>query len=76
MHRRAIQLNARWTEQVYGQSRHQANPSECWNVERDVLMSFCAADSGEGTKEDLKQPSAVLRLYAIIINEMQRACPV
>jgi hypothetical protein len=40
-----------------------------------VLMNFCAADGGEG-KEGSKQPSAVLRLCTIIINEMQVGCPV
>jgi hypothetical protein len=71
----AIKLNARRPEQVYGQSRHQVHPSECCNVERDVLMNFCAADSGVGTEEDLVQLSAVLRIYTIIINEMQYPCP-
>jgi hypothetical protein len=41
-----------------------------------VLMNFCAADGGEGKERRSKQPSAVLRLCTIIINEMQVGCPV
>jgi hypothetical protein len=40
-------------------------------VKRTVFIYFCATDGGEGTEEESKQPSAVLRLCTFIIDEIQ-----